>query len=288
MDSLNKDLLELLEGLLSESDDEFDAVLKQYANSRDKIKQLIAKLFMDYSVDGELNYSQIYMTTIIDNLEEQVVEELNKIGTLEIATITTILGAAYVNAYYKSAFTLEQRIGIQINFIRVNEAILNQFINQNWSGKHFSERIWMNQNALREALIVNLERGIREGHKLDKIAKVFDNEFGSKSYQSQRLVRTETARIISESKEHLYRENGIRQVEHLATLEKNTCSICADLDGQIFDIDDASRPRVPIHPNCKCDQMPVIEGGTNFRKDNETKEYIPYKNYREWEKAKGL
>lgn len=288
MDRLNNDLLALLEELLNQSDDEFDVVLKQYSESRDKIKQLIAKLFMDYAVDGELNYSQIYMTTIIDNLEEQVVQELNKIGALQIATITTILGAAYVNAYYKSAFTIEQSIGIQINFNKVNETILNQFINQNWSGKHFSERIWQNQNALKDALFTNLERGIREGHKLDKIAKIFDNEFGSKSYQSQRLIRTETARIISESKEQLYLENGIRQVEHLATLESNTCSICAGLDGQVFDIDDTNRPRIPIHPNCKCDQVPVIEGGTNIRKDNETKEYIPYKNYREWEKAKGI
>ena len=288
MDKLNKRFISLLEELLNESDNEFDAVLTQYKKSKDKVKQLVAKLYMDYAVDGELDYNQVYATTIIDDFNKELSEELQKVGTLEILTTTAILGASYKNAYYKSAYTLEQSLGISINFNKVNDSILNEFINQNWSGKTFSERIWTNQQALQQALSVNLERGIREGHKLDKIAKLFDEQFDSKSYQSQRLVRTETARIISESKENLYKENGIQQVQHLATLETSTCDECADLDGQIFDINDPMRPRNPIHANCKCDQVPVIDVEPTTRKDNETKEYVPYQNYREWEKGNQL
>ncbi|WBL16369.1 minor capsid protein [Sutcliffiella sp. NC1] len=288
MSKLNKTFLSLLEELLNESDNDFDTVLKQYKDSRNNVKQLIANLFMNHGDDGVLDYNTVYMTTIIDNFNESVNTELNKISAIELLTTTAILQTTYQKSYYKSAFVLEQAIGVNVNFNHVNDFILNEFINQNWSGRHFSERIWLNQNALRESLSNNLERGIREGHKLDKIAKVFDEEFNSKAYQSQRLVRTETARIISEARDQVYEENGIEQVQWLATLETGTCSDCADLDGQIFDRNDPMRPKVPLHPNCKCDTVPVIEGGTNIRKDNETKEYIPYATYEEWEKANSI
>jgi SPP1 gp7 family putative phage head morphogenesis protein len=283
--ALNDDLLKILEDLLGESDNDYDVVLKQYKNSKNKLKQLVAQLYMDHSEDGVIDYNQVYMTGVIDKFEEQVDEELNNIATLEVVTMTAIIGAAFTQSYYRSAFTLEQNIGFGINFDRVNDSILDGFINNDWSGAHYSERIWMNQQALKEALSTNLERGIREGHKLDKIAKVFDEQFDSKAYQSQRLVRTETAHIITESREKIYEENGIQQVQWLATLEANTCADCAELDGQIFDLNDSMRPIVPFHPNCKCDIVPVVEGGTNIRKDNETKEYISYQNYKEWAEA---
>ncbi|MDX5476491.1 MAG: minor capsid protein [Bacillaceae bacterium] len=286
MSKLNNSLISLLEKLLNESDDKFNIVLRQYKNSKDKVKQLVAKLYMDHAIDGMLDYNQVYMTTIIDDFNKNLSDELNKIGTLEILTTTAILGEAFTNSYYKTAFTLQQSVGVSINFDKVNESILNEFINQNWSGKHFSERIWTNQQALREALSFNLERGIREGQKLDKIAKEFDKQFNSKAYQSQRLVRTETAKIIQDSRDKIYEENGITQVQWLATLDDVTSDICSELDGQIFDID--NKPDCPAHPNCRSTLVPVIEIGTNVRKDNETKEYIPYATYREWEKANGI
>ncbi|ARK30777.1 minor capsid protein [Halalkalibacter krulwichiae] len=283
--ALNDDLLKILEELLEQSDNDYDVVLNQYKGSKEKVKQLLASLYMDYAEDGVIDYNQVYLTGVMSQFEEQLDQELNTISTFEVVTITAILGAAFTESYYRSAYTLEQNIGVGINFERENQSVLDSFINQDWSGAHFSERIWRNQQALKEALSTNLERGIREGHKLEKIAKVFDEQFDSKAYQSQRLVRTETAHIITESREKVYEENGIQQVQWLATLEANTCADCADLDGQIFDLNDSIRPVVPYHPNCKCDIVPVIEGGTNIRRDNETRENIPYQTYEEWAKA---
>ncbi|WP_100408446.1 minor capsid protein [Bacillus solitudinis] len=281
---MNDELLAILEQLLNESDEEYIKVLAQYQGSRDKLKQLLASLYMDYAEDGVIDYNQAYLTGVIDQFEEQAGEEIAKIATLEVVTITAILGAAFTQSYYRSAFTLEKNIGVSINFNKINQSILDGFINNNWTDAHYSERIWMNSQALKEALSTNLDRGIREGHKLEKIAKVFDEQFDSKSYQSQRLVRTETAHIIEDSRQKVYRENGIERVQHLATLEANTCSECASLDGNVYDIGyDPIR-----HPNCKCTTVPYLEGGTNIRKDNETKEYIPYQNYEEWAEAKEI
>ncbi|KHF40711.1 phage head morphogenesis protein [Halalkalibacter okhensis] len=284
MDKLNNELLKLLEDFLEQSDDSFEEVLLEYQHSRDILKQLVAQMYMQYGIDGELDFNQLQRTGVIKQFNEQVEEELVKIGNLEVAIMTTVLGVAFTQSYYQSAFTIEQNLGVGINFNRVNQSILDEFVNQNWSGKHFSDRIWTNQNALRNALAINLEKGIKNGDKLDKIAKVFDAQFKSKSSESMRLVRTETAHIIENSREKIYRENGIQKVQHLATLEANTCSECAELDGNIYDIGyDPIR-----HPNCRCTTVPYLEEGTNIRKDNETKEYIPYQTYSEWERANNL
>ncbi|MCK0470884.1 minor capsid protein [Halalkalibacter sp. APA_J-10(15)] len=288
MDKLNNELLNLLEDLLEQSDDSFEEVLIEYQNSRDKLKQMIAQIYMQYGIDGELDFNQLQRTGVLKQFNEQVEEELVKIGTLEVFTITAILGAAFTQSYYRSAFTLEQNLNVGINFNRVNQSILDEFINQNWSKKHFSDRIWANQNALRKALSTNLEKGIRNGDKLDKVAKIFDAQFKSRSSESMRLVRTETAKIIEESREKIYAENGIGKIQWLSTLDSVTSEGCIELDGQIFDIDDHNKPDCPRHPNCRSTYVPYLEIGTNIRKDNKTKEYIPYQNYNEWAEANDI
>jgi hypothetical protein len=46
-------------------------------------------------------------------------------------------------------------------------------------------------------------------------------------------------------------------VQWHATLDEATCLICADLDGQVFDVDELDPP--PAHPSCRCFITAVIE-----------------------------
>ncbi|MGD6831427.1 minor capsid protein [Sutcliffiella halmapala] len=288
MSKLNEDLLKLLENLFEQSDQSFEDVLSEYRKSNGKLKQLVANLYMEYSIDGEISLTQTQLQKAIKEIGLQIEKELRKIGTLEIALLTSLLSTVFTQSYYRTTYTLEKNIGIKISFNRLNKSIIDAFLKENWSGKHFSQRIWSNLDQLNISLANNLRKGIQNGYKLDKIAKLFDKEFGSKAYQSQRLVRTETARIIETSRQKVYQDNGVDKVQWLATLDQVTSEGCRELDGKIFSINDSSKPKCPRHPNCRSTYVPYLDFGTNLRKDNETKEYIPYKNYREWEKANKL
>ncbi|WP_158735144.1 minor capsid protein [Alteribacillus sp. YIM 98480] len=288
---LEDELLNVLAQLLDESDQDYKKVLEQYDVSKEKLEKLIFKLYKKHSnEDGEIDYSSAVTSGTMREINETIEEESETIGALEVATMTAVLASTYRKSYHQTAFTMDQNTDLAINFKKLNDSIVNQFIKQDWSGAIFSDRIWRNQAALKDSLKRNLERGIREGQNIKKMAKLFDEEFGTKRFQSQRLVRTETAYIITEARENVYKQNGIEQVQWLATLEGNTCSDCAELDRQVWNIDDSARPIVPFHPNCRCDIIPVIPNnlGSDMRKDNETKEYVKNQSYKEWAKDKGI
>lgn len=288
MNEFQKELLSIVEEMYKLTDKEFNQIIFQYKNSKDQVKQYLAELFMQYGKDGLLDYFQFNQNGALKEFERKVEQELQKIGALEITVLTAILGTVFAHVYYKTAFKLEQSLEIAIDFKRLNPAIIKEFVDFDWSGQHFSERIWNNQTALKNALKTILVRGMQDGESIDKMARKITKQFESKAYQSKKLVVSETARIIGQARENIYADSGVQKVEWLATLEQNTCEICAKLDGKVFDLDDPKKPKIPRHPNCRCDLIPYISNEKKFRKDNETKQYIPYKTYEEWSKANGI
>lgn len=290
MNQFESELLKLIEQLFAQSEKEHKAILKEYKNSRNNINQLLANLYIQNANDGVIDYSQLYLTGRLNQFNNEVEQELNNLATKEIALITGILGTIFVLSHYKTAYTMEKSFGIAIDFNLLNPSIVNEFLNFDWSGIPFSERIWNNQRALRNALRTELTRGIREGQKLETIAKAFTKQFGSKVFQSERLVRTETARVISSAQEKIYQESGVvQQVVYNATLDNRTSDRCRSLDGKIFKIDDLHKPIPPQHPSCRSCLLPKLSNRDfKVRKDNETKEIIKYQTYEEWAKSKGI
>ncbi|MGZ0086350.1 minor capsid protein [Caldibacillus thermoamylovorans] len=279
-----KEFLKMVDELFNLSEKEHREVLKLYRKHRDNIKQLIAELFMRYGNDGKVNVSDI------PRIERQMQEEVRNIAVSEVAIVTTILATVFAHAYYRTAYEIEKNIEIAISFSLLRKEVIDEIINFNWSGIPFSERIWDNTNALVKALRTELYIGIQQGESIDKIARRIDKQFNSKAYQSQRLIRTETARVISSAQEKIYKDSGVVQkVQWVATLEGNTCEQCARLDGKQFNLDDDTKPSPPKHPNCRCCLIPIIEGyEPTKRKDNETKQVIEYQSYDEWAKSKGI
>ncbi|MBW7649795.1 minor capsid protein [Anoxybacillus sp. ST4] len=279
-----KEFLKMVDELFNISDKEHREVLKLYRKHRDNVKQLIAELFMKYGQDGKVNVSDI------PKIERQIQEEIRNIAVSEVAIVTSILATVFALAYYRTAYEIEKSIGVAISFSLLRKEVIDEIVNFNWSGIPFSQRIWDNTNALVNALRTELYLGIQQGESIDKIAKRIDKQFNSKAYQSQRLIRTESARVISSAQEKIYKESGVvKYLMYTATLDNRTSDICRSRDGKKWSIDDPNRPMIPAHPNCRSCWIPAIEGyEPTRRKDNETKQVIEYKTYNEWAKSKGI
>jgi len=241
-------------------------------------------LFMKYGQDGKVNVSDI------PKIERQIQEEIRNIAVSEIPMVASILSTVFTLTYYRTVYMIEKTIHTTFSFSLLRKEVVDEIVNFNWSGIPFSQRIWSNTNALVAALRTELYIGIQQGESLDKIAKRIDKQFNSKAYQSQRLIRTESARVISSAQEKIYRESGVvKYLIYTATLDNRTSQICRSRDGKKWRIDDPERPMIPAHPNCRSCWIPTIEGyEPTKRKDNETKEIIEYKTYEEWAKAKGI
>jgi SPP1 gp7 family putative phage head morphogenesis protein len=279
-----KEFLKLIDELFILSDKEHREVLKLYRKHRDNIKRLVAELFMKYGQDGKINVSDI------QQIEQQLRNEIRNIAVSEIEMIASILATVFTLAYYRTAYMIEKTIHTTFSFSLLRKEVVDEIVNYNWSGIPFSQRIWNNANALVNALRTELHLGIQQGESLDKIAKRIDKQFNSKAYQSQRLIRTESARVISSAQEKIYKESGVvKYLIYTATLDNRTSQICRSRDGKKWRLDDPDRPVIPAHPNCRSCWIPAIEGyEPTKRKDNETKEVIEYKTYEEWAKSKGI
>lgn len=68
------------------------------------------------------------------------------------------------------------------------------------------------------------------------------------------MVGQMTVDVTDEATLTAYRLNGIGFVKWVSEQDSKTCSHCADLDGEVFPIDEV--PPKP-HPNCRCSYIPA-------------------------------
>jgi len=71
------------------------------------------------------------------------------------------------------------------------------------------------------------------------------------------IARTETIRVAAKGQIKNYKKNKVKKVRWVATFSDRTCPTCESLNGQIFDIDDATLP--PAHTMCRCTTTPVVD-----------------------------
>ncbi|MGX1902423.1 minor capsid protein [Thermolongibacillus altinsuensis] len=284
MNNFEKSLLKLVDELFQLTDKEHREILQLYKQSNKNIKQFISDLFMRYGQDGKLEMSEVQKYGRMAKLEEMIQQEMKQLAKAEAKTMYQILTTIYSVAFYKTAYTFEKNMGAAISFKLLRKEFIDEVVNFNWSGIPFSERIWSNVDNLVKSLRTELYQGIQNGESLDKIAKRINGQFKSGINRSQRLIRTESARVISSAQEKIYKDSGVVQyLMYTATLDNRTSDICRSRDGRKWRIDDPNRPKIPAHPNCRSCWIPVIEGyEPKKRKDNETKQIIEYKNYEDW------
>ncbi|WP_157967884.1 minor capsid protein [Paraliobacillus sp. X-1268] len=289
MNKEQKEFLKLIEDTFNVSEKDHKGILKKYRQSRNNVKQFIANLYMDYGVDGSIDYAELQKYNRMNKLEEMLKEQGREIVKEERKILPAVLATAYAATYYKSAYQIEQTIQVGINFKLLKPEFVKEAVNFDWSGVPFSQRIWDNQDKLVKSLRTEIVRGIRDGESIDKVSRRINKQFNAKAYESQRLARTETARVIQQAQDKIYKDSGVlEQVQYLATLEENTCEECEDLDQEVYGIDE-NKPSIPRHPNCRCTYIPYFGNYQNEkRKDNETKEIIANVSYSKWAKDKGI
>ncbi len=118
----------------------------------------------------------------------------------------------------------------------------------------YSERIWMHQDLLRNELGKLLTRGMVQGKNPRVLARELRKTFDVSIYNSERLMRTELARVQTEAQLQSYKENGFEEYEYMACHNRDVCANCKALDGKIFKIDDGmpGENAPPMHPSCHC------------------------------------
>lgn len=124
--------------------------------------------------------------------------------------------------------------------------------------------------------------GASKGQSYDKISKNIRSWFSEFSkYDAQRIVRTELARSIGFAQVEAYKQSGVVYGKRWFTaLDERVCPYCRAMQGKIVDLNDnyfnlgdefkgeakssikfdyLAVEAPPLHPQCRCDALPVTE-----------------------------
>lgn len=108
-----------------------------------------------------------------------------------------------------------------------------------------------------------LSRGLLEGLGPMEIARdIVDRVDAIGITRARTIARTEVIAAHAEASLNSYEEAGLEGVavsaEFTTAGDNAVCPECEDLEGKTFLIDEA-RGMIPVHPNCRCAFIPVIE-----------------------------
>ena len=243
------------------------AILKDKLLEKDikKIEKKLLKLFKDTrkEVLNELKiiYADIEATEYakyrIDSLLTSINNALDSLYHKNEEQLTK----AFIELYYK--FDKEANIDLDIknSFNTVNENLVREALKTNWSGLSFSERIWEHRRKLAFTIKSELSKGLVRGESLQDISKIISDKFDTSFSNAMRLVRTESCWVMNEATVNNYKDNGIKEYEFMAFLDKKTSKECRDLDGKKFSIEEykAGVNLPPLHPNCRSCIIPIVE-----------------------------
>jgi SPP1 gp7 family putative phage head morphogenesis protein len=227
-------------------------LLKYYKQASKTIENEIANLYVKMLADGEISSNTLYSFSRYRNLQETISKEIYKIGKLEIESTQLTLLDSYKEIYLKT----NEKLGIDTSWTILNENFAKEVVNANFKGAKYSDRIWDNKSKLKQQLEKNIVDTVIAGQSKDKAVKAIIDRFGVAFSDSDRIIRTETMRVLNDGQKQSYKDNGYTKVEWLVEDDDRLCDECSPLDGKIFDIN-----AVPslIHPNCRCTFVAVIE-----------------------------
>ena len=167
------------------------------------------------------------------------------------------------------SFTKEKLEGAALEQIQRNAGILGDTIvdnaktaktiaNSSFKNATFSERIWSQQDLLKNDLYGILSTALIQGRNPREFIPKVRKSFDVTRYQAERLLRTELTRVRIQAQAESYEANGIDEYEYVACGLKDVCPICKVLDKQIFKLKDMEigENAPPRHPNCHCALAP--------------------------------
>lgn len=186
-------------------------------------------------------------------MQGQLRQELQKLGEKQIAALSNIFETNFFEVYYSLGIPGEQAY----NTISREGAL--QLINSIWAadGKSFSQRVWGNVERLVETLNEGLLDCVITGKKTSELKKTLQERFGVSYRRADMLARTELAHVQTEAAKRRYEDYGIQKVQFWADPDERTCPECGKMHAKIFLATEAIP--LPLHPNCRCTLLPVIE-----------------------------
>lgn len=201
-----------------------------------------------------------YRMDRLKELDGKTSEMCERLYNAEVNTDSKFFKSEVDKAYKRTVFDVQKGSGVSGAFDLIPQSRINEILKTNWSGEHFSKRVWGNTQALADGLKNDMLVGIMAGKSEDKMTEDIMNRCSVGAFEARRLVRTETTYISNKAELEGYKELDIEEYEFSACLDSRTSEICSKLDGRKFKLSEAKAGvnLPPMHPFCRSTTLPVL------------------------------
>lgn len=164
---------------------------------------------------------------------------------------------------------LERQAGILGETVKDVVKNAHSIVNASFHNATFSDRIWQYQDMMKADLSKLLQSGMIQGKNARVLAKELRKYFigeprlkngrNGAMYNTERLMRTEMARVQTEAQKQSYLKNGV--TKYMFIVNRGCCPICEELRDKKFDVVDMmpGKNASPLHPHCRCSTAPAAD-----------------------------
>ena len=233
----------------------------------------------------------------LEQIQAQIYAKAKLIYPKEELQNTMCYKGVINNSYYKTVYDTQMGTGYDFAFNTIDKNLVNKILNERWSGKNYSERIWTNTDILAESVSKIVGGALLSGQGIEKTTRQIRDRFNVSKYYAERLVRTETNHFNNEADAMAYEELGLDKYVFVATLDSRTSEICQSMDNKVFEYkkrqEGVNFP--PLHPNCRSKTRAYL--GEEAEKElirrarnpiTGKNEVIPNMSYSNWLKNKNI
>lgn len=231
-----EDELKFIESIYERANEQLKEVYKEQKKNRDELLKEIADIMLTY--------------TIADLVMNLTNDDRNKLGKKFLDLITGCAKRQGVLTEKVITEILTNTVDNTFKFYSYNAGLkdVEKIIKNNYKGKHFSTRVWDNEEEVAKYLHKQTQDFLRGKVNVNQIKKFIEKAYNNNAYEVRRLVETEVNRCEDEAFKKFCRETDVKKLKRNEVMDKDTCEECAELDGKIYDLDKA--PGV-IHPLCR-------------------------------------
>ena len=225
---------------------------KRYVEERDFSKQANEEMRL-YNLTMKVNRLELLKA----NIGLELVKNFDRLEKLFGKRLTEKM----LQEFKRQAGILGKTV-TETNAIKRARVLVNaSFHNATWS-----ERIWMHQDLLKNELDKALRTGMVQGRGPRELARELRKVFAVSVMESERLMRTELARVQTAAQKESFERNGFEEYEYICCGLPDACEVCRALDGKIFKVKDMmpGENAPPMHPNCHCSTSAAAANDEDF------------------------
>ena len=240
-----------------------------------------------------LELNTLAMKSRISRLEEmfyQCGKYINEVYENTNKRLTVAYSSTIKDTYYQTIFDIHKSIGVGVSFSYIDNDMIKEILAFPWSGRSYSQNLWINRTKLKNSMVQELTQMIIQGKGVKETSKALSKKLDADYKNCLRLIHTEHSYFMSEATTKAYEELDVEMYQYSSALDKRTCESCGALDGEIFKLVDRTVGvnASPLHPLCRCTELPYIEDNisTRFARDEKGKgiEVSSSMTYEEWAK----